>query len=54
MDPTFPREVSINRETEKARLYEAIGYQENEVDPTFPREVSINREIKRKPGCTRL
>ena len=44
MDPTFPKEVSINRE--KARLYKAIGYQENEVDPTFPREVSISQRSK--------
>ena len=29
-------------------LYEAIGYQENEVDPTFHREVSINRETERE------
>ena len=52
MDPTFHREVSINKE--KARLYEAIGYQENEVDPIFHREVSVNRETERKPGSLRL
>ena len=32
---------------EKARLYEAIGYHENEVDPTFPKEVSIKRETEK-------
>ena len=52
MEPTFHREVSIYKR--KAKLYEAIGYQENEVDLTFPREVSFNRETERKPGCRRL
>lgn len=33
-------------EKEKPKLYEAIGYHENEEDPTFPREVSVIRKIK--------
>ncbi|XP_078330281.1 intermembrane lipid transfer protein VPS13A-like isoform X6 [Crassostrea virginica] len=53
---------------EKARLYEAIGYHENEVDPTFPKEYvamrlvtkltnltfSLNDETKKEPQILKL
>lgn len=40
LEEQFEKEFS---EKEKAKLYKAIGYQENEVDPALPREVSVNR-----------
>lgn len=40
LEEQFEKEFS---DKEKAKLYEAIGYQENEVDPALPREVSVDR-----------
>lgn len=61
----FEKEFSAN---EKAKLYEAIGYQENEADPTFPKEyvavrletkcrsisLTVNDESKREPHILKL
>ncbi|XP_062597875.1 intermembrane lipid transfer protein VPS13A-like, partial [Saccostrea cucullata] len=55
-------------EKEKAKLYQAIGYQENEADPTLPREyvavrlvtklsglsVTLNDESKKEPQILKL
>ncbi|XP_065940396.1 intermembrane lipid transfer protein VPS13A isoform X3 [Magallana gigas] len=61
----FEKEFS---EKEKAKLYEAIGYQENEVDPALPREfvavrlvtklstlsLTLNDETKKEPQILKL
>ncbi|XP_056003796.1 intermembrane lipid transfer protein VPS13A-like isoform X2 [Ostrea edulis] len=55
-------------EKEKAKLYEAIGYQENETDPTLPKEfvavrlvtklsslsLTLNDETKKEPQIVKL
>lgn len=40
LEEQFEKEFSAK---EKAKLYKAICYQENEVDPAFPTEVSVDR-----------